>query len=247
MDINEIIEKGYSAYTNCYHKSNMGPSYISGEEYEKWIQLSIRFLEQNFPNETFTIDFKETGCKANGNGKDRFYTLMGILEALRDIPPTVSKREDIDWVLEKICTNFNKAAKALLNRRKDGGNPRSTIEIRDEYDVQDLMYGILKLFEDDVRPEDYVPEYAGGNSRIDFHLPTHEIYIETKMTRNNLKDKEIGEELAIDIARYSDRCKKLVCFIYDSGNFLQNPYGLISDLEKLSKDGLEVKVYVSPL
>ena len=140
MDINKLIEKGYSAYTNCYHKSNMGPSYISGEEYEKWIQLSIRFLEEKFPNETFTIDFKETGCKANGNGKDRFYTLIGILEALRDIPPTVSKSEDIDWVLEKICTNFNKAAKALLNRRRDGGNPRSTIEIRDEYDVQDLMY-----------------------------------------------------------------------------------------------------------
>ena len=105
MDINKLIEKGYIVSKSCYHKGSMMPNYISGQEYEKWIQLTVRFLEQNFPNETFTIDFKEIGCKANGCGEDRFHKLIGILEAVRDIPPIVSKNKDIDWVLEKICTS----------------------------------------------------------------------------------------------------------------------------------------------
>lgn len=51
----------------------------------------------------------------------------------------------------------------------------------------------------------------------------------------------------IDIARYGDKCKTLVCFIYDKGSFLSNPYGLISDLEALSSDRLQVKVYIAPI
>ena len=75
----------------------------------------------------------------------------------------------------------------------------------------------------------------------------YETYIETKMTREGLRDKEVGEQLAIDIARYGDKCKTLVCFIYDKGSFLSNPYGLISDLEALSSDRLQVKVYIAPI
>lgn len=99
-------------------------------------------------------------------------------------------------------------AKSLLNRHAD----RTTITITDEYDVQDLLLSILRLFIDDVRPEDYVSSFASGNSRTDF-FPLYGTYIETKMTRNGLSDKEIGEQLSIDIARYENHCKKLICFI----------------------------------
>lgn len=55
----------------------------------------------------------------------------------------------------------------------------------------------------------YVPSYAGGNSRTDFYLPQYETYIETKMTREGLRDKEVGEQLVIDIARYGEKVKLL--------------------------------------
>lgn len=248
MDINELITQGYNVQKKCQKHGAMGlEDYIVGEEYEKWIQLSIRFLEQNISDKSLVVDFKKASDRANGNGVKHFHTMIGILEAIKEIPPQITNERSIEWVLEKICNNFNKCAKGLLNRHKDKGISRNTIEIKDEYDVQDLMFGILKLFVDDIRPEDYVPAYAGANSRIDFHLPTYELYVETKMTRENLKDKEVGEQLAIDIARYNGRCKTLVCFIYDSGNYLENPYGLITDLENLSTEYLKIKVYVSPL
>lgn len=163
--------------------------------------------------------------------------MIGILKAFLDIPP-VSSKENIDEILEKVCTNFHRCARSILNRH----DKRASLEINDEYDVQDLLQGILRLFFDDVRPEDYVPSYAGGNSRTDFYLPQYETYIETKMTRTGLKDKEVGEQLAIDIARYGDKCKTLVCFVYDKESILSNPYGLISDLEALGADRVHVMV-----
>lgn len=86
---------------------------------------------------------------------------------------------------------------------------RSTLEVTDEYDVQDLLNAILRLHFDDVRPEEWTPSYAGGNNRMDFLLKDDEISIEVKMTRDGLKDKELGEQLIIDIAKYKEHpnCK----------------------------------------
>lgn len=146
-------------------------------------------------------------------------------------------------LLEKVLSNFHRAARQLLTRHSN----RETLEIKDEYDVQDLLHSILKLYFDDVRSEDSVPSYAGGNSRIDFVLNDHGIAIEVKKTRSNLKDKEIGEELMVDIGRYPahKNIKMLVCFIYDPENLIRNPTGLENDLMKTPSD-LEIKVIICP-
>ncbi|MBZ4359524.1 hypothetical protein LAM19_25050, partial [Mycobacterium tuberculosis] len=77
---------------------------------------------------------------------------------------------------------------------------RQTIEINDEYDVQDLFHALLKIHFEDVRPEEYTPSYAGSSTRVDFLLKNEKIIIELKKTRKNLKQKEVGEQLIVDIA-----------------------------------------------
>lgn len=72
------------------------------------------------------------------------------------------------------------------------------------------------------------------------------MYIETKMTREGLTDRKIGKELLIDIGRYKNSCSTLVSFKYDPKEVLDNPYGLIKDLEKLTTEDLSVKVFVNP-
>jgi DNA-binding sugar fermentation-stimulating protein len=57
---------------------------------------------------------------------------------------------------------------------------RNTIEIEDEYDVQDLFHALLKLYFDDIRPEEYTPSYGGSASRVDFLLKDEQIIIEIK-------------------------------------------------------------------
>jgi hypothetical protein len=143
----------------------------------------------------------------------------------------------------QICSRFHLVARQLNSRY---GN-RPTLEIDDEYDVQDLLYALLHIGFDDVRKEEYTPSYAGGASRADFLLAKEKIVVEAKKTRPTLKAKEVGEQLIIDIAKYRKHpdCKTLVCFVYDPAGLVANPRGLESDLSQATED-FTVRVLVVP-
>jgi len=78
-------------------------------------------------------------------------------------------------------------------------------------------------------------------------LKNVKIAIEVKMTRKNLGQKELVNQLAIDILRYQAHqdCQTLICFIYDPDGFCSNPKVLESDLSK-SHGALDVLVIVRP-
>jgi hypothetical protein len=122
---------------------------------------------------------------------------------------------------------------------------RPPFVIEDEYDLQDLLHGLLSLHFDDVRPEDYAPERAGGRSRVDFVLKNEKIVVETKMTRARLGAKEVGEELIIDIERYRSHpdCAALLAVIYDPDQRIVNRRGLEADLSG-TRDSLVVRVVI---
>ena len=146
--------------------------------------------------------------------------------------------------LQAIIEKFHSVATQFRNRYCG----RPTISIDDEYDVQDLMNGLLRINFEDVRKEEYTPSYAGGSTRVDFLLKREKILIEVKKTRPTLKDKDIGNQLIIDIAHYKSHpdCKHLICFVYDPENLIVNPRGLEDDLNRLSSEEMLVEVYVRP-
>ncbi|MCC5653923.1 hypothetical protein LC609_29930 [Nostoc sp. XA013] len=156
------------------------------------------------------------------------------------------KYQDIATIdtIEVLLKRFHLVARQLRERH----NERSTLQIEDEYDVQDLLHALLKIDFEDIRAEEVCPSYAGGSSRVDFLLKQQNIMLEVKKTRKGLEAKEIGQELIIDIARYSDHpdLKTLVCFVYDPEMRIGNPKGLATDLEKRSTDNLKVKVFIFP-
>ena len=180
---------------------------------------------------------------------DTFYlrNYLDFLESIRDHPLPEEKEQVIFGVtelLEKIFKNFHRCSRQLLIRHSQ----RDTLKITDEYDVQDLLHGILKLHFDDVRAEVSTPQYAGRNSRIDFILNEHDIAIEVKKTRPNLKDKEIGDELLIDIARYQQsysKIKLLICFVYDPEELIINPIGLENNLND-TPSNIPIKTIICP-
>ncbi len=83
---------------------------------------------------------------------------------------------------------------------------------------------------------------------MDFLLKPEEIVVEVKMTRKGLTDKQVGDQLIVDIARYQEHpsCKTLVCFVYDPDGYIRNPTGLCADLQR-NTTGIAVKVIVSPI
>jgi len=146
-------------------------------------------------------------------------------------------------LLDNILLRFHSVV-IQLRKRHDN---RNTLDVNDEYDVQDLLNALLRVHFDDIRPESWTPSYAGKSARVDFLLKNENIVIEVKKTRNNLGAKEIGDQLIIDIVRYSkmDECQILICFVYDPENRITNPKELETDLSG-DKEGISVKVVVAP-
>ncbi len=142
-----------------------------------------------------------------------------------------------------ICNRFSNVVKQLQQRHEG----RTTLEVKDEYDVQDLLHSLLGLYFDDIRPEEYNPSYAGSSTRSDFLLHDEYVIIEVKKTRLGLRDKELGKELIIDIAHYrkNPRCRILYCFVYDPDGLIKNPKGLENDLSEKEND-FEVIINIVP-
>ncbi len=144
---------------------------------------------------------------------------------------SISPLERVKFFLRR----FHLFTKPLRERQ----HRRNIFKIENEYDVQDLLHAILKLHFDDIRPEEFTSSYAGKSSRMDFLLKDEKIVIEAKMTREGLKDGEVGTQLIDDIARYktSPDCQSLVCFVYDPEGLIRNPTALENDLSK-EEDGV---------
>ena len=139
---------------------------------------------------------------------------IGILKATKEdiLAGTLNNAPEQSplLLLEQICSRFHLVARQLRSRYAG----RSTLDVQDEYDVQDLMHALLCLHFVDVRPEEYTPSYAGKASRMDFLLKQESIVVEIKMTRSGLGSKELSTQLIEDIERYKVHpdCKALICF-----------------------------------
>lgn len=185
----------------------------------------------------FLISFKE-GIEKNPEIYENFLLENKTNQKNLNQPDTSSSIN----VVRKICSRFHIVAKQLRDYRHEN---RDTIIIEDEYDVQDLLHALLKIFFDDIRPEEYTPSYAGGSSRIDFLIKSEKIAIETKKTRKGLKGKEIADQLIIDIDRYKAAhpdCETLFCFVYDPECLIRNPIGFEKDINEKHKGEAEVLI-----
>lgn len=186
------------------------------------------------------IDYKAIYLRRLDSLDSKLRSLQNVVDLSED--DNQSQRSSVQTIM-RILERFHRFARQLRIRHQ----ARNTITIEDEYDVQDIVHAILKLFFNDVRAEECTPSYAGGASRIDFLIKSENIGIEIKKTRPNLRDKELGEQLIIDKERYKSHhnCKTLICFVYDPEELIINPEGLASDLTEENEE-MSAFVVISP-
>ena len=242
-EVNSLIKEGEIVLASKYKTDLM--DLVQADINVAWRTKIIFFLKSFLDDTTIYIQTIE---KIKHNDYKNAAICMGILNNVKDYIEkdviTFEKEINIkeDDVLDRLFTRFHKVAKQLKNRYSD----RDTLEINDEYDVQDLLHSLLQLYFDDIRPEECTASYAGSSGRVDFLLKNEKIVIVVKKTRKGLADKEVGNQLIEDIDRYKSHvdCEKLVCFVYDPEERISNATGLINDLEK-NHTGF-VKIYIQP-
>ncbi|MDX6370359.1 MAG: hypothetical protein QOG93_1861 [Gaiellaceae bacterium] len=163
-----------------------------------------------------------------------------LAEARQQLEGPGKSSQDL-LLIERICRNLPEFLEPLAKR----GRNRAPLIVEDEYDLQLVVHALLRLFFDDVRPEDYVADHAGSRSRVDFLLKAERIVLETKMTRRGLGSREVGEELIVDIERYKRHpdCEALVALVFDPDRLIKNRRAIEHDLSR-KHDGLPVRVYV---
>jgi uncharacterized small protein (DUF1192 family) len=168
------------------------------------------------------------------------------LEAMRDAaapgpPVSLSTATSLDHI-QRICSRFVRTARQLRYRPRG----RQGFGVDDEDDVRDLLHALLRLFFDDVRVDEHTPSYAAA-PRTAFFVNDGKIGLEAKLTRKGLEEKQIAEQLIVDVARFKAHtsCETLVCFVYDPDGRLGNPPSLEAELNR-QYDGLDVRVLVFP-
>ena len=117
--------------------------------------------------------------------------------------------------IRKMCWRFH-AVTRQLRLRKDY---RPTLEVEDDYDLQDLLCALLKVEFDEVGVDEWIPPYTEGAPRKTFLIHRDEIAIVAKKTRPGLTMQELADQVSADSARYANRekCATLFCFILRSG------------------------------
>lgn len=165
-----------------------------------------------------------------------------VATILKPYQPSELKVEPTQ-ALELLFQRFHLVAKQLQKRQRK----RPPFWIRDEYDVQDLLHGLLKINFDNIKPEEYCPSYCRTSSRIDFFLKKEHIAVEAKMTSKDHDDKKISKELILDKEYYSKNkdVRILYCLVYDPDEIVENPCGFETDLNEKGEK-FEVKVFVIP-
>ena len=145
-------------------------------------------------------------------------------------------------LIEKILNKFTSASKSLLDRRKG----KTNIQIEDEYDIQDLLFIMLKPHFPTLRIEQVV----SGNDdnqflKIDFLISSNKVAIECKIIRDQNHANKISKELNDDIQTYHNNqdCNTLIFFIYDKSMLLNNPDVLLESYNNIQTfNGKELKI-----
>lgn len=123
-----------------------------------------------------------------------------------------------------VLNNFHNASKKIVQtRRKD----HQSFAINDEYDVQDILYVILKSIFPNLKEEDPTPRVGVKSNKIDLILREEGILIEVKMIKHSdSNERDFVEQLKNDIQSYRN-CQwlqQLIFFVYD-------PFGKTKDAQ----------------
>ncbi|WP_139491487.1 hypothetical protein [Brevibacillus dissolubilis] len=135
-------------------------------------------------------------------------------------------RETAVEIIKRILKNFYKHIEVMYHAPIHGRGTLkqkdlNQIQIGNEYDVQRILYGLIKPIFPLARVE--VADDAKYKSvRFDISIDEYNIIIEVKCTRDNMSERKLTEELGSDCFHYPAG-SHLFLFIYDKAKIITNP------------------------
>lgn len=149
----------------------------------------------------------------------------------------------IDTLLKNFGIFLNGMFRAELEKKATIQNELlKQIEIHNEYDVQHVMYALIKTLYPSARRE-VNRDIGYGTVRYDIIIEELDTIIEIKCTREDHTDKKIFRELGEDAFFY--KCSNLYIYVYDKRHKINDAVNFVKALERKKEEvGKEIKVYV---
>jgi hypothetical protein len=176
-----------------------------------------------------TIDIR--GCLASFYPDGMEALLCGGRRDRYEVLPETAEDRDRLAQLMQILNNFALVARLL----RDRGHRRPDYVIENEYDVQDLLFALVRSTFEDATREEWTPKRAGSAKRIDMVIPSVDAVIEAKYVRDNRHATRVADELRVDFECYHDRpeCKRLLALVVDPHRHIIDPVQFGHDLSGL--------------
>lgn len=234
--IEEYIDKikdidNVNEYDEIIRKLNYSLTDEYPEEFRREIEQKQKYLKNRFSDEA--------------NREKMFEAKEKVIGCLRHFLYK-EKADDSRETLIKYLNNFHVFMEELTDKEPDKRATLSSeqlqmIKIKNEYDLQHLLYAVLKPIYLDIRSE--VTEDSGvGMVRSDLKIPQLQVVVETKCTREKMHLKKLTEEIEADIVHYSE--KNIIFFVYDK-------YKIIKERQSYEKyfnrtfDGKNVRIVIN--
>lgn len=207
------------------------------EKVEAEIVQNVKVKAKYFDNKFSDASTRENMIKAKES-------LMIYLRAALN-EKCVSPLEDTQNCLERYLKDFYLFLEAFKEVKPD---KRATItvenlqaiKIENEYDLQHLLYAVLKPLHKDARKE--VTEDSGiGAIRSDIKIASLNSIIEAKCTRKTMSLKKLTEELEADIVHY--KADYIYFYIYDKEKIIKDKQNFEANFNK-KFDGKKVAVVI---
>lgn len=156
--------------------------------------------------------------------------LEDILSNIKSTPTELISYDDVFsketaiLIIKKILNNFYMHIEAMYMNdvRRNGGITKENldkIKILNEYDVQRILYSLIKPVFPESRLE--VSDDTGFSTiRYDIIIEKFSIIIEVKCSRGSMTEKNLIEEIAADIVQY--KYTNIFFFIYDKEKIIRN-------------------------
>ncbi|MGL5694655.1 MAG: hypothetical protein ACRCXA_11300 [Peptostreptococcaceae bacterium] len=127
-------------------------------------------------------------------------------------------------ILKKILNNFHLHTKSMYldkchGKGKIQNDQLDLIKIGNEYDVQRMLYSLIKPIFPDAKTE-VVEDVGCSTVRYDIDIDSCETTIEVKCSRTNMTERSLNEEMGSDSFHY--KRKNIIFFVYDKESIISN-------------------------
>lgn len=207
------------------------------ESYKKDIVQNIRNKQKYMVNKFSKESTLENMLKAKEN---LLIYLESILNEGYEESPQVVQTE-----IERYLQNFYFFLEAFKEAKPDKRASLTTenlqkIQIKNEYDLQHLLYAVIKPLCPDARRE--VSDDSGvGTVRSDIKILSLNTIIEAKCTRTSTSLKKLAEEIEADIVHYE--VDYIFFYIYDKEKIIKDRLAFETSFNR-NFDGKEVRTII---